>query len=56
MRTSGAGNESLMTMVILGVALGVSIVLFGGPAEFASAVNRFVRDAVYTGMAMIPSR
>ena len=56
MRTSGAGNDSLMTMVILGIALGICIVLFGGPAEFATAVNGFVRDTVETGVALTRSR
>ena len=56
MRTSGAGNDSLMTMVILGIALGASIILFGGPAEFAQAVNGFLRDTVETGIAMTRSR
>jgi hypothetical protein len=55
-RTSGAGNDSLMTMAILGIALAVSITLFGGPAEFARAVNGFIRDAVETGIAMTRSR
>jgi hypothetical protein len=55
-RTSGAGNESLMTMVILGIALGVCILLFGGPAEFARAVNGFVRDSVEAGVAFARSR
>ena len=56
MRTSGAGNDSFMTIVILGVALGVSILLFGGPAEFAHAVNGFVRDTVESGVALARSR
>ena len=56
MRTSGSGNDSLMTLVILGIALGVSIVLFGGPAEFARVVNGFVRDTVETGVALTRSR
>jgi hypothetical protein len=55
-RTSGSGNDSLMTVVILGVALGVSILLFGGPAEFADAVNGFVRDTVESGVAYTRSR
>jgi hypothetical protein len=55
-RTSGAGNESLATMVILGIALGLSIMLFGGPAEFAHAVNGFVRDTLESGIAMTRSR
>jgi hypothetical protein len=55
-RTSGSGNESLMTIVILGIALGVIIMLFGGPAEFAHAVNGFIRDAVESGVALARSR
>ena len=56
MRTSGAGNDSLMTMVILVIALGAGIVLFGGPAEFAHAVNSLVRDVVESGVALARSR
>jgi hypothetical protein len=55
-RTSGAGNDSLMTMVIFGIALAACIVLLGGPAEFAHAVNGFVRDAVESGVALARSR
>jgi hypothetical protein len=45
-----------MTIVILAIALGASILLFGGPAEFAGAVNGFVRDTVETGIAAARSR
>jgi hypothetical protein len=55
-RTSGAGNEKLMTMLMLGIALGAGIILFGGPDEFARAVNGFVRDTVETGIALTRSR
>jgi hypothetical protein len=55
-RTSGAGNESLMTVVIIGIALGVTILIFGGPAEFATAVNGFVRDSVQAGVDLARSR
>lgn len=56
MRTSGSGNESFMTIVILGIALGVIVMLFGGPAEFAHVVNGLVRDAVESGVALTRSR
>ena len=56
MRNSGAGDEKLMTMLMLGIALGACIILFGGPGEFARAVNGFVRDTVETGMASTRSR
>jgi hypothetical protein len=46
----------MMTIVIIGIALAVSILLFGGPAEFAAAVNGFVRDTVETGVALTRSR
>jgi len=55
-RTSGASNDGLMTMIVLGVALGSCIILFGGPDEFALAVNGFVRDTVETGIALTRSR
>lgn len=53
MRTSGAGNEPLMTLIVLAIALGAGILLFGGPDEFARAVNGFVRDTVETGIALV---
>jgi hypothetical protein len=53
MRTSGTGNERLMTLMILGIALGISIVVFGGPEEFATAVDRLVRDAVQAGAGLV---
>jgi hypothetical protein len=56
MRTSGAGNESMMTVMILLIALGVSIILFGGPDEFAHVVNSLVRDAVEAGVDAVRSR
>lgn len=56
MRTSGAGNESLMTVVILLIALGASMILFGGPEEFARVVNNVVRDAVNTGVTLARGR
>lgn len=55
MRTSGRGNESLMTVVILLIALGASILLFGGPEEFARAVNNVVRHVVEGGIAFARS-
>jgi hypothetical protein len=55
-RTSGAGNEGLMTMLMLAIALGAGIILFGGPEEFARAVNGLVRDTVQTGIALTRSR
>ena len=56
MRTSGAGNEHFMTWAILGIALATSMVLFGGPAEFATYADRYVHDALDAGLAMIRSR
>ena len=56
MRTSGAGNEHFMTWAILGIALAASMVLFGGPAEFATFADRFVHDAFDAGLSMVRSR
>jgi hypothetical protein len=55
-RTSGAGNDKLMTMLMLAIALGAGIILFGGPDEFARAVDGFVRDTVHRGIALTRSR
>jgi hypothetical protein len=55
-RTSGAGNESLMTVVVLVVALGAIMLLLGGPEEFARTVDRLVHDVVTSGVAMVRSR
>jgi hypothetical protein len=53
MRTSGAGNDRLMTVVILCIALGASMAVLGGPQEFADAVDRLVRDAVRAGVGFV---
>jgi hypothetical protein len=55
-RTSGAGNDGLMTIIVLGVALGCCIILLGGPEEFARTVNGFVGNMVESGIALTRSR
>jgi len=45
-----------MTWAILAIALAASMVLFGGPAEFATYADRYVHDAFDAGLAMVRTR
>ena len=45
-----------MTMVIWASPWGLCIMLFGGTAEFAQAVNNVVPDTVESGLAFARSR
>ena len=52
MRTSGAATESRMTLAIGLVALGVIMVLAGGPHEFFVTCDKALRglaEAIYQG-------
>jgi len=52
MRTSGAATESRLTFAIGVIALGVIILLAGGPANFMNACEnalRSVSEALYQG-------
>jgi hypothetical protein len=52
MRTSGAATESRMTLAIFAVALGMLIVLAGGPSNFFVACDKTLRavaEAIYQG-------
>jgi hypothetical protein len=54
MRTSGAANESRLTFATAAVALGMIMVLMGGPAEFmktAEAMLQGVAEAIYQAWA-----
>lgn len=48
MRTSGAATESRMTLAISLVALGVLMLLAGGPAEFMLASERALQKVAET--------
>lgn len=48
MRTSGAATESRMTLAISLVALGVVMLLAGGPAELMLACERVLQGAAET--------
>ena len=52
MRTSGAPTESRMTFAMAVVALGVVVLLAGGPTPFMQACERglqSVAEAIYQG-------
>jgi hypothetical protein len=52
MRTSGAATEHRMTLALLVVAVGVAMLLAGGPRELALACEdglRKVAEAIYQG-------
>ena len=52
MRTSGASTESRMTLAIAIIALGMAMLLAGGPANLMQACENVLRataEAVYQG-------
>ena len=53
MQTSGHGNDGLMVLVPIGVAVVIGVILFGGPAEALQAVNEIVRQVARLGLDMI---
>jgi hypothetical protein len=55
MNTSGHGNDSLIIFIPLGVLLAVMVILTGGPAEAAEAINDFVREIVREAAAFVSS-
>ncbi len=47
MRTSGASyNDSLLVMLVLGIALGILVVLAGGPHDFVRLLDDLTRAAL----------
>ena len=53
MQTSGHGNDGLMILVSAGVAVIIGVILFGGPANAAQAINNIVRDVATETMALV---
>ena len=53
MQTSGHGNDALMILVPLGVAVVVGVILFGGPMEAVEAINNIVRDVANEAMTLV---
>ena len=53
METSGHGNDALMILVPVGVAVVVGVILFGGPTDAVEAVNAIVGEIAYETMAMV---
>lgn len=46
MRTNGAGNEQLMTMTVIAVAVMVGMVVAGGPMELVQVLNEMAQSVV----------
>ncbi len=53
MQTSGHGNDGLMILVPVGVAVVVGVILFGGPTNALEAINNIVRDVAYEAMTLV---
>lgn len=52
MQESGHGNDWVMVLVPVGVAIVVST-MFGGPAETLNAVDILVRDIMRLGLGVV---
>jgi hypothetical protein len=44
MRTSGSGNEKLMTVAVIAVAVFAATAVAGGPSQLAMIANDMLRD------------
>ena len=53
MRTSGATTESQMTLAVCLVALGILVLLAGGPAQFMIEIERVVVSIAETAHAVL---
>ena len=53
MNTGGYGNDSLMTVAPIMIAIVVGVILFGGPTNALEAVDTLVREIVYHAMAAV---
>jgi hypothetical protein len=53
MNTGGYGNDSLMTVVPIIIAIVVGVILYGGPTNALEAANDLVREIVYHVMALV---
>jgi hypothetical protein len=52
-QTGGYGNDSLMILAPIGMAVVVGGILFGGPANAAEAINTIVRNLVNGAMTLV---
>lgn len=53
MNTGGYGNDSVMTIAPIVIAIVVGVILFGGPTNALEALNNLIRDTVYQVMMLI---
>ena len=50
MNTSGHGNDSMMVLLVIGIALGIGMIVFGGPGSTLEAVDTFLRQTTYEAL------
>ena len=50
MNTSGRGNDSVMVLASIGLAVAVTVFLYGGPTNAMEGINNLIRDLVYAAM------
>ena len=53
MNTGGYGNDSLMTVVPIVIAIVVGVILFGGPENALETANDLIRDIVYLARDLV---
>ena len=53
MQTGGHGNDGLMMLVPVGVAVVVAVILFGGPMNAVEAMNDIVRDVATGALTLV---
>jgi hypothetical protein len=53
MRTSGTGNEKLMTLAVITVALLAATAVTGGPTQLVTVANDFLRDLATVVVAAV---
>jgi hypothetical protein len=53
MRTSGYGNDGLISLIPIGLLVAVGIWLFGGPSETLHRINAFVGETARVTLSLV---
>jgi hypothetical protein len=53
MNTGGYGNDSLMIVAPIAIAIVVGVILFGGPTNALEALDAMVREIAYQVMTLV---
>jgi hypothetical protein len=53
MNTGGYGNDTLMTVAPIAIAIVVGVILFGGPTNALEGVDTLVREIVHQVMTLV---